>query len=121
MKTNVIEQYGKGGGAEKSRTRTERCEKEREGIMWVVRSTRHAERAIGNQERENNSEIRRETSIKVLSFCCAQQPDTLQVAETESGKKRLPIKNRERKEKKGGGEKWGETYSGSLSGPAERQ
>lgn len=71
---------GKKKKKHKIRTRTESCEKEREGIMWAVMSTRHAERGMRGRERENNrergAENHEETSIKVLSFCCAQQHPT---------------------------------------------
>lgn len=70
---------------------------QREG--WVMERGRTTGRHGEKHER---------TSIKVLSFCCAQQSDTLQVKETESGKNRLPIieKNREGKKRgKTSGEK----------------
>lgn len=54
----------------KRRTRTESYEKEREGIMWVVMSVRHAERGMGDQERENNSELPRETGRGRPSKSC---------------------------------------------------
>lgn len=47
MKTNVIEQYERLGEKSKCRTRTESSEKEREGIMCVVVSVRHAEKKMG--------------------------------------------------------------------------
>lgn len=49
-------------------------------------------------------------------------PDTLQ---GESGRKRVPIKNGERKRRRGVGggvrRSGGKSHAGSLSGPAERQ
>lgn len=45
----------------KSRMRTESHKERREGIMWDDRSTGHAEREMGDGERENNRETQRGT------------------------------------------------------------
>lgn len=110
----------------KSRTRTESCEKEREGIMWVVRSARHAERGMGDQERENNREIQRETDrgrpSKRSLAAVHSSPTLCKQRRRSQGRTGCPLKTGRGRKEGGGGEKWEKpTPALSLSRPAERQ
>lgn len=89
--------------------------------MWVVMSARHAERGMADQERENNSETQRETDRGRPSKSCLSavhsSPTHCKYRETESGKSRLPIKNRERKKRRGEGEDWEKPMPALSLGP----
>lgn len=111
----------RGGKKHKSRTRTESCEKERKGIMWVVMSARRAERGMGDREMENNSETQRETWEDVhqsaVFLLCTAALTHCKWRRRSRGKAGCPLKNEGEEEKK----KWGKTHARSLSRPAERQ
>lgn len=69
--------------------------------MWAVMSARHAERGMGDGERESNSELQTEDVHQSAVFLlCTAAPTH---CEEESGRKRVPIKNGERKRRRGVG------------------
>lgn len=76
-------------------------------------------------ERESNSELQTEDVHQSAVFLlCTAAPTH---CKEESGRKRVPIKNGERKRRRGVGggrcvrRSGGKSHAGSLSGPAERQ
>lgn len=96
MKTNVIEHHERVKKKKRSGTRTD---KERDGIVWVATSVRHAEMEMGDQKRwrtidRYGKKHRERTSIKGLRVCRAQQ----QGKHMESGGNVCPSKSGKQKE-----------------------
>lgn len=90
---------------------------ERKGIMWVVMSTRHAERRMSGRKRENNTQ-RRENMRRRPSKCCVSAVHS-SLAHTAS--KRRVSQGRTYPLKKGRGRKegrgWGKTMLPHSLGP----
>lgn len=90
------------GKKNKCRTQTESSEKERQGIMCVVVSVRHAEKKMGKtSQEEQHGEKHKRMFVKVPCLFCAQHPDMLQGKMTESGLSRMSIRMEEEGGKKG--------------------